>query len=585
MAITLTNLIPSPSMEGSGWSGGTYSTSYAYDGQYSLRLDGTASTPEVTANTTAAIALNPSHIYYARVYGYQTTKSAGTVGFYWPIAEPNFQEGIPLGDAGKWNLYSGRNGRSSFSSGSYQFRLDYNNSNAAGTMYFDGCMLLDLTEAYGAGNEPSQAWCDENIPYFEGNLIVDFEQGDILDFAYTGGAQEVQLVPGRYKLEVWGAQGGYRSSSSYGGKGGYSVGELTVNAEITAIVQVGGSGNTGGADGGYNGGGARSSYKGGGGATDIRLGTDSVYARVIVAGGGGSDGASSKGGGYGGGTSGQSRTENYGTGGYGGTQTGVSSSSWQTDTKSSSLTTQAGAYAGFGFGGNGIYRSSGYGGAGGGGWYGGSGAYPDSSGDDDRGGGGGSGFVWTGSNAPSGYLLTAEHYLSNASTKAGNTSFLSPDGVSQTGHTGDGYARITVLEIFQLVPDTPQNLRQTGQTLDSISMAWDSVDADGYKLYRDGALYATLTATSYTDTGLLPNESHSYAILAYNENGDGDLSAAVTMSTEFAYYTITPVFHTATITPNPANINEQAQIVISVTDELVILEPEYWYAGEIMAGE
>lgn len=119
----------------------------------------------------------------------------------------------------------------------------------------------------------------------------------------------------------------------------------------------------------------------------------------------------------------------------------------------------------FGQGGTGLYRSSGYGGAGGGGWYGGGGAYPDSSGDDDRGGGGGSGFVWAGSNAPSGYLLGPEHQLTNASTTAGNASFAGPTGSAETGHSGNGYVRITVLEIYTYPPDPPGNFRQTGRRL------------------------------------------------------------------------------------------------------------------------
>lgn len=97
---------------------------------------------------------------------------------------------------------------------------------------------------------------------------------------------------------------------------------------------------------------------------------------------------------------------------------------------------------------DGVYRSSGYGGAGGGGWYGGSGTVPDSSGDDDRGGGGGSGFVWTSataSNVPSGYTPTSAYYLTNANTYSGNTSFTSTSGGTETGHSGNGYARITLI--------------------------------------------------------------------------------------------------------------------------------------------
>ena len=66
---------------------------------------------------------------------------------------------------------------------------------------------------------------------------------------------------------------------------------------------------------------------GGGGSTDIRLGTDSLYARVIVAGGGGgtdnsgdgeanNDGSGDGGGGWWGGLSEQSTNTN--SGGYGG---------------------------------------------------------------------------------------------------------------------------------------------------------------------------------------------------------------------------------------------------------------------------
>lgn len=276
--------------------------------------------------------------------------------------------------------------------------------------------------------------------------------GQVLDYKYMGVAQTITLPPGSYKLECWGAQGGYRSSTAYGGKGGYSVGELTLSEETTLYIQVGGSGNTGKTSGGYNGGGKRRTYNGGGGATDIRIGQDSLYARVIVAGGGGSEGSSNKQGMYGGGEAGGSTAESYGTGGYGGTQTGVSDSSWQTTNQSENTSSQSDAYAGFGFGGNGVTYGGGYGGAGGGGWYGGSGAYPDSSNDDDRGGGGGSGYIYTSSTAsnyPSGCLLNSSYYLTNAQTIAGNTdtNFPSTAGSTEFGHSGDGYARITVLSV------------------------------------------------------------------------------------------------------------------------------------------
>lgn len=266
---------------------------------------------------------------------------------------------------------------------------------------------------------------------------MNIKVGDILDFTYTGSVQVVTLPKGKYTLECWGAQGGYRDSSSYGGKGGKSYGILTLVKPTLLYIYVGGSGNTGGTNGGFNGGGS-----------DIRIGTDSLYARVIVAGGGGSDGASDKKGMYGGGTSGGSSSENYGTGGSGNDGT-------------------------FGKGGAGLNRSSGYGGAGGGG------AYPDSSGDDDRGGGGGSGFVWTGSNAPTGYLLGTEYYLANAVTKAGNVSFGAVSTGKETGHGGNGHVRITVNEVqsLNLPAKISEAWKNSSDAFIKINGSWKNIDS------------------------------------------------------------------------------------------------------------
>ena len=274
-------------------------------------------------------------------------------------------------------------------------------------------------------------------------------------FEYTNAAQPFDvIVTGYYKFEVWGAEGGYRSSQSYSGKGGYSAGTIKLNAGDKLYVYTGGQGGATTCStktssicaGGFNGGGYRYNYPGGGGASDIRINEDSLLARVIVAGGGGSDGATTKIGMYGGGTSGGAATQSYGSYGYGGTQTGFTTTVTALTTQP--ITNSSSNYpGGFGFGGFGVHQSSGYAGAGGGGWYGGCGSVPDGSGDDDRGGGGGSGFVYTGQNVtvPSGstYKITSQYAMTSTTLAAGNTSFTSPTGASETGHTGNGYAKVT----------------------------------------------------------------------------------------------------------------------------------------------
>lgn len=270
--------------------------------------------------------------------------------------------------------------------------------------------------------------------------MSNIKTGDILNFDYTGTVQTVTLPKGTYKLECWGAQGGYSSSNSgigvgMGGKGGYSAGTITLNQKTLIYIYTGGVGSISGngkADGGFpNGGSSWASSTsegagGGGGSSDIRIGTDSLYARVIVAGGGGGGG------------------EDNETGGYGGGETGGTSGSGTPGSQ-----TAPSGY--FGIGGHTSYD----GGGGGGGWY---GAYPaggqttpatGSSGSDTSGSPGGSGYVYTSataSNYPSGCLLNSSYYLSAAKTIAGNTSFTSPTGSSETGHSDNGYCRITVIE-------------------------------------------------------------------------------------------------------------------------------------------
>ena len=289
-------------------------------------------------------------------------------------------------------------------------------------------------------------------------IPTKIKEGDILNCPYSGAAKSIVLPKGKYKLECWGAEGGGYSNSSDGGLGGYSIGIVTLKQDTIVYLYSGGKGDYNTAtgsftDGGFNGGGkAGYRYGGsGGGGSDIRIGTDSLYARVLVAGGGGGGwGYSSYNGGYGGGN----------TGGIG---TGYSTSyvpSAGTQTSGGSGNGYSSSYMGsngsFGVGGNASTYSSSYNrsSGGGGGWYGGGGSgFRSSSSYYNRGGGGaggGSGYIYTSSTAsdyPSGCLLNETYYLSDASTIAGNTAFTAPDGTSETGHSGNGYVKITAIEV------------------------------------------------------------------------------------------------------------------------------------------
>ena len=276
-------------------------------------------------------------------------------------------------------------------------------------------------------------------------IYLTHANNDIMDFNYTGSTQSKTLKPGTYTIECWGGQGG-TYSGYIGGYGGYSKGTITLTKTTTVYVSVGGAGSSSSTAAGFNGGGTGiSSGRGGGGATDVRIGQNSLYSRVIVAGGGGGAGVTSANAnpcGCGGGEYGGDGYYNNTTGSY---TTGQNRSGGSASQTAGGITWSTGTQATFGQGGN----ASGYScGGGGGGWYGGGGAYDSDSDSDGRWGGGGSGYVYTSSTAknyPNGCLLNSTHYLTNAKTIAGNKSFKSPTGKNETGHTGNGFCRITNL--------------------------------------------------------------------------------------------------------------------------------------------
>ena len=243
-------------------------------------------------------------------------------------------------------------------------------------------------------------------------------------------------VDGNYKLEVWGAQGeGWKTVP--GGKGGYTKGGYSINKEQTIYIAIGGYSS------GWNGGGRNITTSGqwgagGGGATSIQtslISDGQLYHYesvkntdvVIVAGGGGgsewyytSSDKITPVGGFGGGINGED-----GFIGYSGNVTGAKGGTQISGGKSMNINTLSGTQTivdgSFGRGGH--TEGGDGGGQGGGGWYGGGAA------DYGGGGGGGSGHI--------GDMLT------NGETIAGNQTFPSPNGGTETGHPGNGYAIIT----------------------------------------------------------------------------------------------------------------------------------------------
>lgn len=176
--IKLTNQVPA--ISASNWAAiaGTIGTATGKYGT-AVSLIGNASLPETTCRTTETYAYKAGHKYYVRCEVYFQNANTRRTTCYWPIAEPNIWNTATLGmsiSANTWTMLGMVTDRvaAGFSAGSDYLRFDYDNSNTTGTMLLDGVMLIDLTEAFGAGNEPTQAWCN-TLPYFTGEAKFAYD--------------------------------------------------------------------------------------------------------------------------------------------------------------------------------------------------------------------------------------------------------------------------------------------------------------------------------------------------------------------------------------------------------------------------
>ena len=180
--VTMTNL--APLINGTeGFSIGTANTAEGYHkyGAQALQFTGTTSAAEITCSPTSLVPLVAGHTYYVRVEIKQATKQGScdvflggtTVGGN-VTAEGYTVKSVAASGNGVWTIASAVHTlNASIATGNHKIRLDYNNSNTAGYMTFDGLMVIDLTASFGEAFTPSKEWCDTNIPFFTGSKLIN----------------------------------------------------------------------------------------------------------------------------------------------------------------------------------------------------------------------------------------------------------------------------------------------------------------------------------------------------------------------------------------------------------------------------
>ena len=173
----LTNLIPDPSFENNQWSGANYSTVEKLFDSRSLYF------PTGTTVIASVVIDRPivGHKYYGRRY-------IKTNGNNQP-ADCRFE--VYGGDGANLNwVYAWNNGNHQeweFGSAIHEitavgYAENVNtiircfNVNTTANTWIDGVMLIDLTDCFGEGKEPTKQWCDEHIPFFEGTQIIEVKE-------------------------------------------------------------------------------------------------------------------------------------------------------------------------------------------------------------------------------------------------------------------------------------------------------------------------------------------------------------------------------------------------------------------------
>ena len=97
---------------------------------------------------------------------------------------------------------------------------------------------------------------------------------------------------------------------------------------------------------------------------------------------------------------------------------------------------------------------------------------------------------------------------------------------------------VTLTPLTQTAPSAPQGLAAShsgGPKSGKIALSWSAPASDGnspitgYKVYRDGALVATLgVVLSHTDTGLTQGQTYAYKVTAVNAKGESAFSNEAT---------------------------------------------------------
>ena len=242
---TITNMVKNGDFEkdAANWelSGASITSDEKYSGGKSLMLSPNTTAMSTQTLSSTAPALN--HKYYGSIM-YKTVSGLTVTDnrFEWyntdnPDALMVFAN--KKDTQGKWERLSGIG---QITSTSYLDKSWYVRNfmvNATTNSYVDEVMIVDLTETFGAGNEPTKEWCDENINYFEGTRIIKVgPKGTDTLIALTDNKDNSGLYTITHPADSTLQIGATESITEYRYRGASPKNYVTFNNEIWRIIGV-----------------------------------------------------------------------------------------------------------------------------------------------------------------------------------------------------------------------------------------------------------------------------------------------------------------------------------------------------------
>src|SRR5207302_1988996 len=129
-------------------------------------------------------------------------------------------------------------------------------------------------------------------------------------------------------------------------------------------------------------------------------------------------------------------------------------------------------------------------------------------------------------------------------------------------------------------PTVPTGLTASAVSSSQINLSWaassDNVGVSGYRVFRDGAQIATTSTTFFSNTGLSPSTTYSYAVAAFDAAGNLSAQSGPASATTLAAPDTTPPTVSITAPINGATIKGTVTVSANASDNVGVVGVQFF---------